>query len=86
MDRPGLEVVACPPERLAEMFRLRAAVWIHEGADPAAFPDGDYRDPRDASRLRVFDRDARFESARQVRGVQHALIVIRSGPRTRGAC
>lgn len=51
MDRPGLEVVACPPERLAEMFRLRAAVWIHEGADPAAFPDGEWREPRDASRL-----------------------------------
>jgi hypothetical protein len=51
MDRCGLEVVACPPERLAEMFRLRAAVWIHEGADPAAFPDGEWREPRDASRL-----------------------------------
>ena len=51
MDRPGLEVVACPPERLTEMFRLRAAVWIHEGADPAAFPGGEYRDHRDASRL-----------------------------------
>ena len=33
------------------MFRLRAAVWIHEGADPAAFPGGEYRDHRDASRL-----------------------------------
>ena len=33
------------------MFRLRATVWIHEGADPAAFPDGEYRDPHDASRL-----------------------------------
>jgi hypothetical protein len=51
MDRLGLEVVACPPARLAEMFRLRAAVWIHEGADPASFPDGEYRDPGDASRL-----------------------------------
>jgi acetyltransferase (GNAT) family protein len=49
--RPGLEVVACPPERLTEMFRLRAAVWIHEGADPAAFPGGEWREPRDASRL-----------------------------------
>ena len=51
MDHPGLEVVACPPERLAEMFRLRATVWIHEGADPAAFPDGEWREPRDVSRL-----------------------------------
>jgi hypothetical protein len=51
MDRSGLEVVACPPERLSEMFRLRATVWIHEGADPAAFPDGEWREPRDASRL-----------------------------------
>ena len=48
---PDLEVVPCPPERLTEMFRLRAAVWIHEGADPAAFPGGEYRDVRDASRL-----------------------------------
>lgn len=49
--RPGLEVVACPPERLSELFRLRAAVWIHEGADPAWFPGGEWRDERDASRL-----------------------------------
>jgi predicted GNAT family N-acyltransferase len=49
--RPGLVVVACPPERLTEMFRLRAAVWIHEGANPAAFPEGEWREPRDASRL-----------------------------------
>ena len=50
-DRTSLEVVVCPPERLAEMFRLRATVWIHEGADPAAFPGGEWREPRDASRL-----------------------------------
>lgn len=50
-DRMGLEVVECPPERLSEMYRLRATVWIHEGADPASFPDGEWREPRDASRL-----------------------------------
>ena len=49
--RTGLEVVACPPERLTEMFRLRAAVWIGEGADPASFPNGEWRDERDAFRL-----------------------------------
>lgn len=58
-DRTGLEVVACPPERLAEMFRLRATVWIHEGADPASFPGGEWREPRDASRLHwiAIDKD-----------------------------
>jgi predicted GNAT family N-acyltransferase len=44
-------LVVCPPERLTEMFRLRCAVWIGEGADPAAFPGGEWRDERDASRL-----------------------------------
>ena len=58
-DRTGLEVVACPPERLAEMFRLRATVWIHEGADPTAFPSGEWREPRDSSRLHwiALDKD-----------------------------
>lgn len=52
-------LVVCPPERLAEMFRLRAAVWIGEGADPAAFPGGEWRNERDASRLHwiVLDED-----------------------------
>lgn len=44
-------LVVCPPERLAEMFRLRSTVWMGEGADPAAFPGGEWRDERDASRL-----------------------------------
>ena len=44
-------LVVCPPERLAEMFRLRSTVWIGEGADPAAFPGGEWRDERDAWRL-----------------------------------
>jgi GNAT superfamily N-acetyltransferase len=33
------------------MFKLRAAVWIAEGADPTAFPGGEWREPRDESRL-----------------------------------
>ncbi len=44
-------LVVCPPERLAEMFRLRAAVWTADEADPAAFPGGEWRDERDALRL-----------------------------------
>ena len=44
-------IVACPPARSTEMFRLRAAVWVGEGADPAAFPGEEWRDDRDASRL-----------------------------------
>jgi len=46
-----LRLMPCPPERLNEMFRLRATVWIGEGADPASFPDGEWRNERDASRL-----------------------------------
>lgn len=44
-------IVICPPERLTEMFRLRAAVWVGEGADPDAFPGGQWCDERDDSRL-----------------------------------
>jgi GNAT superfamily N-acetyltransferase len=44
-------LVVCPPERLDEMFRLRLEVWLGEGADAAAFPGGEWRDARDASRL-----------------------------------
>ena len=44
-------IIACPAARLIEMFRLRAAVWVGEGADPDAFPGGEWRDDRDASRL-----------------------------------
>jgi GNAT superfamily N-acetyltransferase len=44
-------LLACPPDRLDEMFRLRLSVWLGEGADPAAFPNGEWRDARDASRL-----------------------------------
>jgi GNAT superfamily N-acetyltransferase len=33
------------------MFQLRCTVWLGEGADPAAFPGGEWRDERDASRL-----------------------------------
>ena len=43
-------IVVCPPARLTEMFRLRAAVWVGEGADPRAFPGGEWRDDSDASR------------------------------------
>lgn len=44
-------VMPCPPGRLEELFRLRAAVWVAEGADPAAFPGGAWRDARDDQRL-----------------------------------
>lgn len=56
---PAPRPVVCPPERLTEMFRLRSSVWIGEGADPAAFPGGEWRDERDATRLHwiVLDLD-----------------------------
>lgn len=43
-------VVRCDPERLAELFALRARVWIEEGADPAAFPEGSWSDAADVHR------------------------------------
>lgn len=51
MAEQATRIVVCPPARLTEMFRLRAAVWIGEGANPAAFPGGEWRDERDGSRL-----------------------------------
>ncbi len=43
-------LLPCPPERLDEMFRLRLTVWLGEGADPAAFPEGQWRDASDLKR------------------------------------
>lgn len=43
----GYQVLPCPPERLDEVCRLRASVWIRAGADAAAFPDGVWRTARD---------------------------------------
>ena len=54
----ALRPEVCPPERLVEMFRLRSAVWIGEGADPAAFPGGEWRDERDGSRRHWIVLDA----------------------------
>lgn len=48
MDRP---ILTCGPDRLAELFKFRARVWIGEGADPVAFPDGSWSDDADAHRL-----------------------------------
>jgi hypothetical protein len=42
--------VVCPPDRLGELFALRASVWIEAGADAAAFPDGVWTDPLDEKR------------------------------------
>lgn len=52
-------IVLCPPERIEDVFCLRAAVWIAEGADPGAFPSGRWQDERDGSRLHwvVLDDD-----------------------------
>jgi GNAT superfamily N-acetyltransferase len=43
-------LLPCPPERLDEMFRLRLTVWLGEGADPAAFPEGKWNDASDLQR------------------------------------
>ena len=48
-DRP-LTVIPCPQERREELYRLRATVWVAEGADPAAFVGGAWTDPRDTQR------------------------------------
>ncbi len=40
----------CDPDRLEELFRLRARVWVAEGADPHAFPDGSWSDSEDVRR------------------------------------
>ncbi len=41
----------CDPLRLAELYALRARVWIGEGADPAAFPGGRWTDAHDPHRF-----------------------------------
>ncbi len=53
------QIVRCEPDRLAELFELRARVWIAEGADPRAFPNGSWPDAHDAHRIHwvVLDGD-----------------------------
>lgn len=43
-------IIACPAERLSELYRFRARIWIAEGADPAAFPGGEWSDRHDPQR------------------------------------
>jgi GNAT superfamily N-acetyltransferase len=43
-------VIDCPEAHLAELFALRARVWVSEGADPSAFPHGAWSDEHDAGR------------------------------------
>jgi len=45
------QIVVCDPDRLPELYALRARVWIEEGADPEAFPGGVWSDPHDSHRL-----------------------------------
>jgi GNAT superfamily N-acetyltransferase len=44
------EIVDCDPARLPDLFALRAEVWIEEGADPEAFPGGQWINEHDAHR------------------------------------
>ncbi len=52
-------IVQCDPSRHAELFRFRACVWIAEGANPSAFPEGSWSDAADERRLHwvVIDDD-----------------------------
>lgn len=43
-------IMSCPPDRLDALFRLRASVWLAEGAAPEAFVDNRWTDARDAAR------------------------------------
>jgi GNAT superfamily N-acetyltransferase len=52
------DVLDCPPERLEELFALRARVWIDEGADPRAFPAGQWSDAHDPHRQHWMVLDA----------------------------
>ncbi|PKQ16486.1 MAG: hypothetical protein CVT67_04975 [Actinobacteria bacterium HGW-Actinobacteria-7] len=44
-------IVLCDPDRLKDLFEFRARVWIGEGVDPLAFPDGAWSDAADAHRI-----------------------------------
>ena len=46
----GYTIVLCDGSRLPQLFALRARVWIDEGADPAAFPNGSWSNDRDLER------------------------------------
>lgn len=73
------------------MFRLRAAVWIGEGADPAAFPGGEWRDARDASRLHwiILDDErvvatASFSIHSELAAVEEGEVYFAAGLSTTG--
>jgi hypothetical protein len=61
------------------MFRLRAAVWLGEGADPKSFPGGEWRNERDASRLHwiVLDEDRVVATASL--GIYARLVDVEEG-------
>jgi len=46
----SVAVLECPADRLPELYALRATVWMAEGADPGAFPQGQWYDHHDAGR------------------------------------
>jgi len=49
-DPAPWKIVFCEPERLPDLYALRARVWVGEGADPAAFPEGRWSDGHDPHR------------------------------------
>jgi hypothetical protein len=61
------------------MFRLRASVWIGEGADPTAFPGGEWRNERDASRLHWIVLDGDRVVATASLGICAALADVEEG-------
>lgn len=84
-------VLVCPAARLDDVFRLRAAVWIGDGADPAAFPDAEWRDERDPRRLHwIVEDDGRLVAAAslglhdRLADVEDAELFLRAGLSSRG--
>jgi len=68
--------VRCDSGRLEELYRLRARVWIAEGADPSAFPEGTWSDARDGQRIHWIALDGDRIAAGASLGLHVALAEV----------